>query len=283
MNFDPPQELVPSVLVLDDDAHFRVLLSSLIKTTGVNVYEARNARDADQILFEQRPSLAIVDYRLPGMDGMEWITKIRGEGNNIPLVFLTGTWCDAKTFNRLRSLLRVSLILQKPIVPDLFLEQVEFLLPQMQVQAPPSVSAPSIEAYQNEAQSEEETAEVVSDDAYVEGPQFNEFGEQEPYVEPIEPADANQNSEEDSYEALKASRERHVLIDEAHRRQEEALAQSEKIIRGPNVSGTRMPAMRPCDAPYGKDAMRMSNSSMPAFDVTAAADNQTSSETAARV
>jgi len=35
---------------------------------------------------------------------------------------------------------------------------------------------------------------------------------------------------------------------------------------GQGTSGTRMPAMRPGNTPYGKDAMRMSNSSMPCLD-----------------
>jgi DNA-binding response OmpR family regulator/HPt (histidine-containing phosphotransfer) domain-containing protein len=248
MNFDPPREIVPSVLVLDDDAHFRVLLASLIKTTGVNVFEARNARDADQVLHEQRPSLAIVDYRLPGLDGMEWITKIREEGNNIPLVFLTGTWCDAKTFNRLRSLLRVSLILQKPIVPDLFLEQIEFLLPQVSVQAPVNLSAPAQDDQNQSAQNDANN---------------------------IEPDD-------DSYAVLKAEHERNLLIEQEHQRKEEAEAaqladteaaseaylppdRSAELPAAPGTSGTRMPSMRPGNTPYGKDAMRMSNSRMPAF------------------
>jgi PleD family two-component response regulator/HPt (histidine-containing phosphotransfer) domain-containing protein len=277
MNFHAPKQNVPSVLVLDDDAHFRVLLSSLIKTTGVNVFEARSARDADQVLLEQRPSLAIVDYRLPGMDGMEWITKIREEGNQIPLVFLTGTWCDAKTFNRLRSLLRVSLILQKPIVPDLFLEQIEFLLPQLQGQAAFEEAAPS---NQNGYCSQDEQGEPAVDDS-----------------------ESCEEIKEDSYEVLKAEREPNLLIEEApqleeaaaetHRVQAEAENQiavsatetnevnaaerpqdigsigsgdSEAVASGgPKSSGTRMPALRPSNTPYGKDAMRMSNSGMPPF------------------
>jgi DNA-binding response OmpR family regulator/HPt (histidine-containing phosphotransfer) domain-containing protein len=281
MNFDPPREIVPSVLVLDDDAHFRVLLASLIKTTGVKVLEARNARDADQVLLEQRPSLAIVDYRLPGMDGMEWITKIREQGNNIPLVFLTGTWCDAKTFNRLRSLLRVSLILQKPIVPDLFLEQIEFLLPQVQMQIPTDVHPPALQSDQNEESAQDADTELTEIDA--------------------------DNIAEDSYEVLKAERERDFLSEQAHQHEEEEEAerlartqadqQNSNLVEersaatqvvpetdpltsiGPGASGTRMPAMRPANTPYGKDAMRMSNSRMPAFGTAAASERSADGET----
>jgi diguanylate cyclase (GGDEF)-like protein len=100
--------------------------------------------------------LAIVDYRLPGLDGISWIQQIRNEGFTFPIVFLSGQWCDAQTFNKLRNLLRVGLILQKPIVPGLFMEQIENLLPVPQKRAtaetipeppppapPPPVAAPA--------------------------------------------------------------------------------------------------------------------------------------------
>jgi DNA-binding response OmpR family regulator len=118
-----------SVLIVDDDPNFRALLKVLLETTGCQVLEARSGKDADLILSERRPALLIVDYRLPGLDGVQWITKFREEGYKTPIIFLSGTWCDLPSFTKLRSLLKVSLILQKPIVPELFLDQTENLLP----------------------------------------------------------------------------------------------------------------------------------------------------------
>jgi hypothetical protein len=43
--------------------------------------------------------------------------------------FVSGTWCDAKTFSWLRNILKVSLIFRKPIDPQLFLQAIEDLLP----------------------------------------------------------------------------------------------------------------------------------------------------------
>jgi DNA-binding response OmpR family regulator/HPt (histidine-containing phosphotransfer) domain-containing protein len=118
-----------SVLLIDDDQNFRALMKVLIESTGCNTLEARSGKDADQLLREHHPNLVIVDYRLPGIDGMQWIEKFREAGWTTPIIFLSGSWCDLQSFTRLRSLLKVNLILQKPIVPELFLDQIESLLP----------------------------------------------------------------------------------------------------------------------------------------------------------
>jgi DNA-binding response OmpR family regulator/HPt (histidine-containing phosphotransfer) domain-containing protein len=118
-----------SVLLIDDDQNFRALMKVLIESTGCEVLEARSGKDADALLRDHHPNLVIVDYRLPGVDGMQWIEKFREAGWTSPIIFLSGSWCDLQSFTRLRSLLKVNLILQKPVVPELFLDQIESLLP----------------------------------------------------------------------------------------------------------------------------------------------------------
>jgi len=117
------------VLVLDDDVAFQDLMGNLLRAHGYEAVAARTAAEASFILAAGRPSLLIVDYRLPAMDGISWIASVREAGNNIPIIFVSGTWCDAKTFNWLRNILKVSLIFQKPIDPHLFMQAVEDVLP----------------------------------------------------------------------------------------------------------------------------------------------------------
>ncbi|HEY9733558.1 MAG TPA: response regulator [Drouetiella sp.] len=124
------------ILILDDDVHFRNLVAGLFQARGYEVFECRTTKEASSIFAETDPGLAIVDYRLPESDGITWISWLRESGRNFPVVFCSGTWCDEKTFNWLRNILRVSLILRKPIVPELFIQQVENLLPKLPVSAP---------------------------------------------------------------------------------------------------------------------------------------------------
>lgn len=118
-----------SILILDDDPTFRGLVANLLRPHGYRVVEANSPAEANTILSKKETVLAIVDYRLPQMDGMTWITKLREAGGNTPIVFCSAVPCDAKTFSWLRNILSVALIVQKPIIPSAFLQQIESLLP----------------------------------------------------------------------------------------------------------------------------------------------------------
>ncbi len=118
-----------SVLILDDDDHFRGLIGGMLKMHGYEVKEARTAGEASQLIIGEEPGAAIVDYKLPGTDGLTWITQIREQGLDFPIIFVSGLWCDEPTFNWMRNVLRVSLIIQKPLVPELFMHTIEGVLP----------------------------------------------------------------------------------------------------------------------------------------------------------
>ncbi|CAN5435927.1 hypothetical protein BH11CYA1_BH11CYA1_36190 [soil metagenome] len=118
------------ILIVDDDQSFRAFVSALLTRRGYKVYEARCVRDADQILAASRPRLIIVDYQLPDMDGITWIGKLRDLGNQTPIAFISGHWCDRSKFSWLRNILKVSLVLQKPVLPEVFVEMIDSILPQ---------------------------------------------------------------------------------------------------------------------------------------------------------
>jgi diguanylate cyclase (GGDEF)-like protein len=118
-----------SILIIDDDASFRAYVSALFTGRGIKVLEARCVRDAEEILQRSQPRLLIVDYKLPDVDGVTWIGQLRDRGVMIPIAFVSGFWCDPGTFNWLRNILRVSLVLQKPVSPEIFVEVIESILP----------------------------------------------------------------------------------------------------------------------------------------------------------
>lgn len=118
-----------SILILDDDSYFRGLVTTLLKQRGYKTTEAGTPEEASKILSARDTALIIVDYRLPRMDGMSWIAQYRESGGNLPIVFCSGQRAEATLFNRLRNVLGVSLILQKPIIPATFIQQIEDLLP----------------------------------------------------------------------------------------------------------------------------------------------------------
>ena len=69
----------PLVLVADDDPDILSLVSLRLEKAGYDVVTAADGRQAFELVREQRPVAAILDVRMPEMDGLEVIRSIRGD------------------------------------------------------------------------------------------------------------------------------------------------------------------------------------------------------------
>lgn len=68
------------ILVVDDDDDIRESLAWLLEDEGYRVDSAANGRDALALLARiPLPSVALVDLRMPVMDGVELIEKLRAD------------------------------------------------------------------------------------------------------------------------------------------------------------------------------------------------------------
>ena len=65
------------VLIADDDPDILGLVSLRLEKNGYGVVTAADGREALEAVREHRPALAIVDMRMPEMDGLELIRSIR--------------------------------------------------------------------------------------------------------------------------------------------------------------------------------------------------------------
>jgi two-component system chemotaxis response regulator CheY len=84
-----------NILVADDNAHMRAIVVAVLKGLGLdNVREAANGADALGILREWHPDVAIVDFRMDPIDGVEFTRLVRnaeGSANPyLPIIMLTG-------------------------------------------------------------------------------------------------------------------------------------------------------------------------------------------------
>jgi CheY-like chemotaxis protein len=85
-------------LVVDDDARSRDLLQQLLSLEGYEVHAAAGGQAALALLADVVPDVAVIDLRMPGMDGLELCRKIRRlarTGRELPLLVLTGMDDDA--------------------------------------------------------------------------------------------------------------------------------------------------------------------------------------------
>lgn len=76
-----------TILIVEDDADIREILSFNVENAGYAVLSAASAEAAE--VFVGDASLILLDVMLPGMSGYQFAKKVRSEGNDIPVIFLT--------------------------------------------------------------------------------------------------------------------------------------------------------------------------------------------------
>jgi two-component system OmpR family response regulator len=77
------------IMIIDDEAGVRELLSDALKLAGFETVAAADAMVAQTMLRTTKPDLLIVDINMPLMDGFEFIERIRGNGDNTPALMLS--------------------------------------------------------------------------------------------------------------------------------------------------------------------------------------------------
>src|ERR1035437_9401013 len=77
------------VLVVDDEPHMRRILEIMLRKSGHLVYAAGNGREALDILRDNPVDLVITDMRMPEMDGIELLTRLREDGAEVPVIVIT--------------------------------------------------------------------------------------------------------------------------------------------------------------------------------------------------
>lgn len=76
------------VLVVDDDAHIRDVVSFTIRRAGFEVLEAADGREALHIADSDAPDLILLDILMPELEGIEVCRAIR-RNSNVPILFLS--------------------------------------------------------------------------------------------------------------------------------------------------------------------------------------------------
>jgi diguanylate cyclase (GGDEF)-like protein/PAS domain S-box-containing protein len=82
----------PTVLVVDDDEDIRDIARSTLELSGFSVEEAEDGIDALSFLTERKPDLVVLDFMLPGRDGISVCSELRkmSGGERIPVLMITG-------------------------------------------------------------------------------------------------------------------------------------------------------------------------------------------------
>ena len=78
-----------TVLVVDDEPNIVELLTVSLKFQGFDVHTANSGTEALRVAREINPDAYILDVMMPGMDGFELLGKLRQEGLDGPVLYLT--------------------------------------------------------------------------------------------------------------------------------------------------------------------------------------------------
>jgi len=86
----PPLESL-TILIAEDSAADRMLLSSIVRRQGHEVLTAANGAEAVEAFRQQRPQLVLMDAMMPVMDGFEAAQQIKALAGEtlVPIIFLT--------------------------------------------------------------------------------------------------------------------------------------------------------------------------------------------------
>jgi DNA-binding response OmpR family regulator len=77
------------LLVAEDDAKLRDVLTRGLTQAGYTVDATANGDDAYAFLMREAYDVAVVDWRMPGRDGIDVVARLRASGVSIPVLMLT--------------------------------------------------------------------------------------------------------------------------------------------------------------------------------------------------
>jgi len=80
---------VERILVVDDDNDLRFNLSNILKDEGYDVLAVGDGREALKAVQNNSPILVLLDIRLPEMDGMKILEKMKELNHNLAIIMLT--------------------------------------------------------------------------------------------------------------------------------------------------------------------------------------------------
>lgn len=77
------------ILVVDDDAGIRQALERALRLEGFAVAQAADGEQALAAVAAVPPAIIVLDVTMPGIDGVEVTRRLRGQGDDVPILILS--------------------------------------------------------------------------------------------------------------------------------------------------------------------------------------------------
>jgi DNA-binding NtrC family response regulator len=84
------RNLATKVMLVDDEKDFIELLSQRLETRGLEVKSVTSGEEALSTIEDQNCDVAVVDFAMPGMNGIQTLKQIKEKRPDIEVIMLTG-------------------------------------------------------------------------------------------------------------------------------------------------------------------------------------------------
>ena len=102
-----------TALIVDDDIDVRISLSFIVTRHGFDIKFADNGIDAFEMYVENNPDIVFMDFRMPDMNGVDAVKKIREFDPIANVIFITGNPEDLSLLESIKN--EHNQILEKPL------------------------------------------------------------------------------------------------------------------------------------------------------------------------
>lgn len=82
--------MVKKILVVDDEANIREIISEFLQTLGYEVVEAEDGNQAIKECGRKEFDLVITDIRMPNMNGLDLLKNLKKVIPDLPIILMTG-------------------------------------------------------------------------------------------------------------------------------------------------------------------------------------------------
>lgn len=150
-------DIMKSILIVEDDITFGMMLKTWLGKKGFEVASASNIARAKKHIETQAPDLILSDLRLPDQDGIHLLMWMNEQGMDIPLIIMTG-YADIQSAVQAIKLGARDYV-AKPVNPEELLKKMSEALQSKPLPTPSSAPAGNVKA----------PASPTEENAYLEG------------------------------------------------------------------------------------------------------------------
>ena len=107
---------VIKIVIIDDEKDMRQSISQWLSLSGFETETFADAGDALKGINHDYPGVIVTDIKMPSMDGMQFLKKVKGIDSNLPVIMITGHGDVPMAVEAMR--LGAFDFLEKPFNPD---------------------------------------------------------------------------------------------------------------------------------------------------------------------